>query len=191
MFQVTDTYTADDLRSSFEHSSKVFNSLVPDEKQMQLTEAQKCEKYNCLRAFQICLEDEFGESSQQILDKYVNEKKKQDLQEEILRAVKIKMGETPGEELMKQFSVLYSKGAQIIEDDHDLVDEQPEIFKVDPREFQNDLEYTNAIIKKVRRTHSIDDRMENARRETISMNYTTKNIWPSSLSCPLVKDPES
>ena len=62
---------------------------------------------------------------------------------------------------------------------------------MNPSEFKDDVEYTNAIIKKVRRTHSIDDRLENARRETISMNYTTQNIWPTSLSSPLVKDSET
>ena len=62
------------------------------------------------------------------------------------------------------------------------------MFKVQPSDFGSDIEYANAIIKKVRRTHSIDDRLENARRESISTNHTTRNIWPTSLSCPLVKN---
>lgn len=33
----------------------------------------------------------------------------------------------------------------------------------------------------------IDDRFEDARRETISRNYTTMNIWPTCFSEPLVK----
>jgi hypothetical protein len=39
----------------------------------------------------------------------------------------------------------------------------------------------------VRRTHSIDDRLENARKESISKNYVTRNIWPTALRCPLVE----
>ena len=69
-----------------------------------------------------------------------------------------------------------------------MFDEQPEMFKVQPSDFKSDIEYANAIIRKVRRTHSIDDRLENARRESISTNHTTRNIWPTSLSCPLVKN---
>ena len=189
--QISKSFSPDELRSSFEWSQKVFSNLVPDEKQLQLTEAQKCDKYNCLKAFQMCLEDEFGQTSMEILQTYIKQKKKQDLQEQILRAAKQKMEDTPAEELMKEFNILYSNGAESIEDDHDLFDEQPEMFKVQPSDFKNDVEYANAIIKKVRRTHSIDDRLENARRESISTNHTTRNIWPTSLSCPLLKNGQS
>lgn len=34
--------------------------------------------------------------------------------------------------------------------------------------------------------HSIDDRLENARKESLSQNFTTRNVQPTSLSCPLV-----
>jgi len=42
------------------------------------------------------------------------------------------------------------------------------------------------VIKHVRRTHLIDDRLENARKESISKNYTTITAYPSSLSHPLL-----
>jgi len=49
-------------------------------------------------------------------------------------------------------------------------------------DYLNDLDYTQAVIKHVRRIHQIDDRMENARKESISKNYVTNTVWPSSLS---------
>ena len=99
--QISQSFSPADLRSSFEWSQKVFSNLVPDDKQLQLTEAQKCDKYNCLKAFQMCLEDEFGPESKEILQTYIKQKKKQDLQEQILRAAKQKTEETSAEELMK------------------------------------------------------------------------------------------
>lgn len=60
-------------------------------------------------------------------------------------------------------------------------------FRLNPSEFSSDTAYTKAVIKHVRRTHMIDDRLDDARRESISKMYTTKNVWPSSLSHPLVK----
>ena len=46
---------------------------------------------------------------------------------------------------------------------------------------------SDACRKHVRKTHLIDDRMDDARREGISKMYSTKNVWPASLSHPLVK----
>ena len=69
-----------------------------------------------------------------------------------------------------------------------MIDEKPIIFNLEPSDFKSDLEYTRAIIRQVRRTHSIDDRMENARRDSISKVYTTLNIWPTALRAPMVKE---
>lgn len=62
------------------------------------------------------------------------------------------------------------------------------MFSLKPEDFPSEIEYTRAVIRHVRRMHSIDDRMENARRETISTNFTTRNVFPTALSCPLVAD---
>ena len=104
------------------------------------------------------------------------------------------MESTPDEVLMKQFQIIgltdtkfaNSNDPDKDEADLDELDDIPEIFKVDPNDFENDIKYTRAIIKHVRRTHSIDDRMENARKESISKQYTTRNVWPTALSTPLV-----
>ena len=69
-----------------------------------------------------------------------------------------------------------------------MIDEKPIIFNLEPSDFKSELEYTRAIIRQVRRTHSIDDRMENARRDSISKVYTTLNIWPTALRAPMVKE---
>jgi hypothetical protein len=50
-----------------------------------LTEAQKVEKYNCLRAFEMCLLKDFDESSTNVMTKYLDERKKTDLQNAILK----------------------------------------------------------------------------------------------------------
>ena len=50
-----------------------------DEKSVQLSEAQKVDKYNCLRAFQMCLQDGFQEESVGVLNGYLGKKKKEDL----------------------------------------------------------------------------------------------------------------
>ena len=106
------------------------------------------------------------------------------------------MESTPDEVLMNQFQIIGQndgKSAKIDpidpekdEADLDELDDIPEMFKVEPKDFKNDIEYTRTIIKHVRRTHSIDDRMENARKESISKQYTIRNVWPTALSCPLV-----
>jgi hypothetical protein len=72
------------------------------------------------------------------------------------------------------------------EEEQDL-DEKPAIFKIEPEQFSSEIEYTRAAIRHVRRAHQIDDRLENARRESISRNFTTTNVFPSSFSSPLTK----
>ena len=39
MFEISDTFKVDEFRSSFDYSSKIFNSLVPNDKQIALSEA--------------------------------------------------------------------------------------------------------------------------------------------------------
>ena len=69
------------------------------------------------------------------------------------------------------------------------LDDKPAIFKIDKSDYKDDAAYTRDIIRHVRKAHQVDDRLENARRETISRNFTTSNVWPKALSTPLVKDP--
>jgi hypothetical protein len=57
-----------------------------------------------------------------------------------------------------------------------------------PEDFKDELAYTKAVIKSVRRTHSIDDCMENARKESLSKNFFTRNIWPTALSAKVVEE---
>jgi len=58
-------------------------------------------------------------------------------------------------------------------------------------DFPDNIAYTRAIVKQVRQTHSIDDRLENARKESISKENTTRNVFPTSLSNCLVDQDES
>lgn len=84
------------------------------------------------------------------------------------------------EEVFQSFNVNSQNSTE--DDADDIFDEVPEIFKVEPEDFDGDeTAYTKAIIRHVRKTHSIDDRLENARKESISKNYTTHTEWPSCL----------
>lgn len=75
------------------------------------------------------------------------------------------------------------------DEDEDILEEDINpIFKMKPSDFSSDIEYSRAIIREVRRMHSIDDRLENARKESLSKNHLTRNIWPTPLSCPLVRE---
>ena len=80
------------------------------------------------------------------------------------------MESTPDDVLMNEFQSIGRADVDTDQDEGDLdgLDDIPEIFKVDPSDYKNEIEYTRAVIKHVRRTHSIDDRMENARKESIS-----------------------
>ena len=57
---IESTYDRRDIEQSFELTQKWFSRMpCQDEKQIHFTEAQKVDKYNCVRAFQMCLEDDF------------------------------------------------------------------------------------------------------------------------------------
>lgn len=68
------------------------------------------------------------------------------------------------------------------------LEDKPTCFKLDPSQFNSDFEYTKEVVRSVRRMHSIDDRLAHARRESISTDFTTRNVWPTALSCPLVQE---
>lgn len=74
-----------------------------------MTDAQKVEKYNCLRALQMCLESDFDRTSSETLAGYLKVKKKEDLQNFILNACHQKITSTPDEELMREFGLLNSE----------------------------------------------------------------------------------
>lgn len=138
----------------------------------------------------MCLENDFDEASTETLNTYLKTRRKEDLQNQILRSCSRQVSETPDEFLTKEFGVrdgCLREDEEVAEEEKDLFDEQPQIFKLKPSDFSDELAYTRAVIKQVRRTHSIDDRLENARKESISKNYTTRNIWPTALQANLVK----
>lgn len=65
---------------------------------------------------------------------------------------------------------------------HDLENQVGAYGRLKRSDFPNDFAYTKAIIRHVRRAHSIDDRLENARRESISNNFLTRTKQPQALS---------
>ena len=129
-----------------ENATKFF-AQVPTEDRITgiLTEAQKVEKYNCLRAFEICLKNNFDENSQKLMNNYLDERKKFDLQNSILSLCNKRLAMTKEEDLMYE-----SDSGDDSECD---LEEKPLIFQLEPSDFKSDLEYTRAVIKQVRRTH--------------------------------------
>lgn len=89
-------------------------------------------------------------------------------------------------------SLVGGEFSSLPEDDEDQdIDDTPPIFKFDPSAYPSEIEYTRAIIKHVRKAHWIDDRLENARRESISRNFTTTNVFPKCMQTPLVSSSDS
>ena len=132
----------------------------------------------------MCLENDFDEASTETLQSYLKTKKKEDLQNDILRSCSQQIAATPEELLTKEYGLkdgTLREEDEVDEEAQDLFDEKPGIFRIEPGDFEDELAYARAVIKQVRRTHSIDDRLENARKESISKNYTTRNIWPTVL----------
>lgn len=144
----------------------------------------KVEKYNCLKAFELILKGD--KKSKATVTKFMARLKRRDLQAEIIQKLSDRVMMSDEFELAEQQAQLLGVQYDQEEVEEDLDDKHP-IFKLEPSQFSSDIEYTREIIRSVRRTHCIDDQKENMRRDTISSIFTTRNLWPSALSSPLVK----
>jgi hypothetical protein len=69
--QIQTKYTKQEFLGSLEYANKVFSQVPQETTPPQLTDPQKVEKYNCLRAFQMCLESGFDDKSKETLANYL------------------------------------------------------------------------------------------------------------------------
>ena len=146
----------------------------------QPNEEQKVNRYNATKLLQLNLDSNFTGHYRTVLDDYSTKWKKEDLQNRWLSAAEAIMIGVSDEWVYRK-SLKMATAELDDETIHDLENQVGAYGALKRSDFKNDFAYTKAIIRHVRRAHSIDDRLENARKESISNNFLTQTKHPFAL----------
>ena len=126
------------------------------------------------------LDSSFTGHYRKVLDDYSAKWKKEDLQKRWLSSAEaIILGVS--DEWVYRKSLKMATAELDDETIHDLENQVGAYGALKRSDFKSDFAYTKAIIRHVRRAHSIDDRLENARKESISNNFLTQTKHPFAL----------